>query len=447
MREEGFSKEKSAQGAKELTVNFNTHGQVGPLMNSLWLFSNAGVQGTYRMFFRALKYRRVQQLAAGMAVMAFLSARYNRWEDEDEWDQFSAYNKDNHWLWLSAWKKAFSFKLPYGYNMFAVAGTLAEEAMYGNLTAGQATKRMLSAANDAFNPLGGGSPLQFLSPTGLDPIAQLLENKNFFGGPIMKEQPEFGPEKPAHTMHFRGVSGWAKAVTSWLNKITGGTEDVSGAVDINPEVLDHAIEFVGGGLGKFIANTVNLGATVFKEGELPEVNRIPIVRQVLKESSEWVDTGFIYEMLNKSGANVLNERELDRLNDAIERASEVGTISPSQKERYMKDIERNQAAVQASLKGFPSRTNLLEQYEAYLTTPVKDRDTKDIKEINRLIAQHNRRAVKTGEQKITKQARDYRADRAYEKLHGRKRPKGATGGPKAPRAPRPTAAPKRTPLR
>jgi hypothetical protein len=442
MIENGFTAEKAAQAAKELTVNFNTRGQIGPMINSLYLFANAGVQGSFRIF-RAIKHPAVRKIVGGIVVLGFLQSLLNRWQDEDEWDQFSDFNKDNYWMWMMPNGKTLAVKVPYGYNVFKVAGNLAEEVAFGNLTLGQAGKRMLSAANDAFNPLGGGSFAQFLSPTAFDPFVQITENKNFYGGPIMKEQADYAPDVPSHRQHFKNVNVWSKALTGWLNKLTGGTEDVSGAVDINPEILDHFTDWMGGGLGRFITNTINLAATAIKEGDLPETEKIPVVRQMLRESSEWVDTGYIYEALNKSGASRMEAKEVEHFNDALERAAAAGEISPSQKKRYAKDFERNQAAVEASLAGFPSRGSILERYENYY-----ELDDKGKAELNRLVAQHNRRATETKEQGISKQAIDYRLDKGYEKKFGRERPNQSqsTAAPKRPQPPRPPR-PQRTPLR
>ena len=48
-RENGVSREKAAQLAKNITVNFNKHGEYGQVLNSIYLFFNASVQGTSRL--------------------------------------------------------------------------------------------------------------------------------------------------------------------------------------------------------------------------------------------------------------------------------------------------------------------------------------------------------------------------------------------------------------
>ncbi len=47
-RKNGISRAKSAQFAKNVTVNFNKQGEYGQVLNAVYLFFNAGVQGTAR---------------------------------------------------------------------------------------------------------------------------------------------------------------------------------------------------------------------------------------------------------------------------------------------------------------------------------------------------------------------------------------------------------------
>ena len=44
------SAEKAAQLTKNITVNFNKHGEWGQSLNGVYLVFNASVQGTARMF-------------------------------------------------------------------------------------------------------------------------------------------------------------------------------------------------------------------------------------------------------------------------------------------------------------------------------------------------------------------------------------------------------------
>ena len=297
--EAGVSPKKSAQYSKNLTVNFNKKGEIGTLLNTFWVFSNAGIQGTARLF-KMAQTKRGKKIVGGLVAVGFIQSLLNRLIDEEDWEKFSDFNKDNYYLVLLPNGKALSLKAPYGFNVFKVAGSLMEEMIFGDTTFAEASKRMLKSVNDAFNPIGGSSPFQIMSPTIFEPYAQIIENKNFFGGPIMPEQPAYQPKEANSQRYFKSVRKPSKAITTWLNKVTGGTEEISGLVDVSPEVVDHLIDTYTGSTGKFVGNLIDTGTSLAKDGQLPATNNIPIVRQFIKEESEYVSSKVVYYMINES---------------------------------------------------------------------------------------------------------------------------------------------------
>ena len=81
-RKAGVSRDKAAELAKNLTVNFNKSGEFGTVANSAYLFFNASVQGTSRLIrtlkpqfkknddgTRSLQITRAQKIAASMFVL------------------------------------------------------------------------------------------------------------------------------------------------------------------------------------------------------------------------------------------------------------------------------------------------------------------------------------------------------------------------------------------
>ena len=309
--ESGASEEKSAQFAKNLTVNFNKKGELGSFMNSLWLFSNASIQGTARIW-RSLKHKRTRQIAMGIAVTGFIQSFINRLIDPEDWEQYNDYDKDNYWIFMLPNGKSVSIKLPYGWNVFKVLGSVAEEVTMGEVRPEEGASRIVGAVSDAFNPLGSGSVGQFLSPTVADPVVQVVENKNFFGGPIKPEQPPFGqPRKPDSQLYFKSVRKQSKAVTDWLNKNTGGSDQVSGFVDISPEVVDHYIDALGGGTAKFVANTMETG-TQLSKGDFPEIRNVPVLRQFIKEPSEYSSAQVVRDMFAESKRTIYSDQQVKR---------------------------------------------------------------------------------------------------------------------------------------
>jgi len=137
---------------------------------------------------------------------------------------------------------------------------------------------VMSGAWSSFNPLGSeGSFAQFLAPTALDPIVQIAENKNWFGGPIMPENRGYGLDKPDSERSFKTVGAPSKAIAQWLNKVTGGDAIEEGAVSVSPETLEHYYEFISGGVGRLFLRSYKVGDAVMNGADLDR-NDMPFVR-------------------------------------------------------------------------------------------------------------------------------------------------------------------------
>jgi hypothetical protein len=233
---------------------------------------------------------------------------------------------------------------------------------------------------------------------------QVGENKNFFGGPIYKEQGQYEPRKPDSQMYFKRATVYTKALTGWLNRVTGGTDKVSGAMDYNPEILDHFVEWMGGGLGRLMTNSLNTGASLLIEKDMPEVGKLPVVRQLVKGPQEYKDPGTVREMVKESGRKIFNQQEVQNYQDAMRRAVAAGTITTEQQKRYEKEVSRNQADAVASKQGLATHDEIVQAWEDYFTRPKTERPPDRMAELRKMITDYNKQASSTGQQTITNQA-------------------------------------------
>lgn len=356
----GLSPQKAASLAKNLTVNFNKKGEWGALLNSLYLFSNAGIQGSARIL-KALKYPRVRKIGYALVGMAVLQGIINRIVDEDDsYEKMPTWYKDTNWVFMiPGTGKHIKIKLPYGFNLFNVLGNVLTDTGY-NITEGNGAQigtgisRIFSGVEDAFNPLGAsGSLSQLVAPSFIDPFIQLAENKTFTGAPIRKEQPMFQPKKPNSQMYFKNVNPYAKDFTTWLNNVSGGDSVKSGKVDINPEDIEFVANFIGGGTGKFITNTLTTGTSLATEGKFPEIRNTPFVRGVIGENkTQGTDLRWVYEMVSESARNEFTKKEKDDFNKTILRLYKNKEIDDKQYSRlsnqFNKETESNK------IKPFPT---------------------------------------------------------------------------------------------
>lgn len=396
----GISKRKAAQLAKNLTVNFNKKGNIGTALNSLYLFANAGIQGSARIV-TALKHPRTRKIAAGIVGFSYGMAELNRQLNEEQYDRISDYEKDtNLIIMIPQWVNAseinsdtpgiegdaetgyfFKLKLPYGYNMFKVMGDIAYNQIHQKKEPGEELKHFLSALDSSFNPLSSGSLLQFASPTVLDPIAQQYENKNFSGSPIKPEQSQYGPEKKESSMYFGGASKQSVAVAKWLSDITGGSEVESGLIEISPEIIDHYLDFIGGGVSTLIGNTVDTGLNL-SQGELPDVDNMPFIRKFVGTPFEQAEKFDLYDLQEKSATKELSKNEVAKLAKDTRYALEQGQLDEETAKKILKTTLTNQDRIKAgrALSVVLKKGDLASRKEA-----LKDLTPSQVKEFKKLL--------------------------------------------------------------
>jgi len=301
-RDAGMSKKKAASLAKNLTVNFNRRGEAAPVINALYLFANASIQGSARLF-TALKHPRVRKIVGGMAASSFALAAYNMGaggEDDDgisRWEKISDYTKQTNMIFMHSDGTYSKFKLPYGYNAFWYAGIAAHDLIYGKKTTamGQSGK-MLSTLVNAFNPIGGADLLDTITPTILKPIEQDYRNINFMMTPIRPENPFDRYDRPESDKAFNNTNADLKAMAKFLNSATGGDDTKAGLVDISPETIKHYVSWVTGGAGMFAGRTIGT-ARKLATGETIQQKEIPFIRALGGKVGTHFDTETFYSAI------------------------------------------------------------------------------------------------------------------------------------------------------
>jgi hypothetical protein len=346
MIDAGASKAQAASTAKNITVNFNKKGNLGAALNSLYLFSNAGIQGTARIF-TALKHPKVRKIVAAGTAFSIALNEANNYINGPEYNKIPDYEKDKNWIFMFPNGNYIKVPLPYGYNMFKILGDATADTVSGRRTAGELMSRLIIGADSAFNPLGSGTISQLISPTVLDPFVQIGENKNFFGGPIKPDQSPYTQAVPESQLYFSSVSKVSLGVSEWLNRVTGGNTVKSGVIDWSPEYLDHLIDFVGGGAGQFISNVVESGVSL-TQGELPDVKNIPFLRRTLGQNDPKYDRNLIYEIANKSEKSILTKNDIETLRSSLKNSLQNGLMDTKTASKVYGDIVKNQNRVSAS---------------------------------------------------------------------------------------------------
>ncbi|EOQ3896088.1 LPD5 domain-containing protein, partial [Escherichia coli] len=279
-RDAGLSRQQAASLAKNMTVNFNRRGEQGALMNSLYMFANASIQGTANLVRtlghlngdgplpERLRWKNLnvpQKIALAAVGAGYLLGSLNRsvaGEDDDgvNWyDKVPSHVKERNLVIMKSMfggkaGEYWSIPLPYGYNVFFLLGHTAEGVAAGDLTASRAAGNVVGGVLGAFSPIGSetsetlsGALLKNAAPTILRPFANLAMNENFMGAQIYQENMPFGTPKPDSQLGRRSTPEAYKAFASWLNAFSGGSQYRPGAVDITPESLKYWVDYISGG--------------------------------------------------------------------------------------------------------------------------------------------------------------------------------------------------------
>ncbi|EGX3495231.1 hypothetical protein BJH39_000001, partial [Salmonella enterica] len=330
-RDAGISRAQAASLAKNMTVNFNRRGEQGVLLNSLYMFANASIQGTANMM-RSLAHlngdgpllqrlrwsnlNMAQKMALTAVGAGYLLGSLNRagaGQDEDSvnwYDKVPDYVKEHNLVIMKSLfggkaGEYWSIPLPYGYNMFYLLGSTAEGVTRGNLTASKAAGNIVGGMLGAFNPLGSedsktltGTLFKNAAPTILRPVADLWANENFMGTQIYQENFPGGTPKPESTLGRRSTPEAYKAFANWLNTSTGGSQYRSGALDINPDKMKYWIDYVSGGMGRFAGKTIDAAAKTYNGIDIPP-QQIPFLGKISGKVMPYADQQAMYDHIDE----------------------------------------------------------------------------------------------------------------------------------------------------
>jgi len=348
-RKAGVSREKAAELAKNITVNFNRSGELGPMANAWYMFFNASVQGTVRLA-RSLgtmkdlrkpngelesRFKRLnaaQKMAFGLSLTTGMLTMVNMaMSDDDEdgvsfYEKIPDYEKERNLIIMYSGKNYFKVPLPYGFNVFANLGTSMAEAANGQREPLDAGMFLLNSAFSSFSPISFGQSkdaAKYLakgaSPTILKPFVDIAVNETYFGSSVYREQFPVGAPKPQAEMSYRSPEG-VRSFFQWMNEATGGSEQVPGSADFNPDKFWYGFEYYIGGAGQFITRSLGTGKDLFetiKEGEkVPmKANDFPFLRKLYGEASKYYDSDTYTDNANLVSQLYKERKEAEDKND------------------------------------------------------------------------------------------------------------------------------------
>lgn len=307
--DQGMSKQQAASLAKNLTVNFNRKGQVGQQAGALYAFFNASMQGTARLgqtLFdmepgkpKTIRLSRTGKkivyggvLLGSMQAMLLAAAGF----DEDEPPEFV---RERSLIIPTGGNSYITIPMPLGLHVLPNLGRIPTEfAMGGFKNPAQMIEKMLVLVSGAFNPIGGGASLvQMLSPTAVDPMVAIAENKDWTGKPIAKTS--HNQAIPGHLLTKDTASAPAKLLAEAINILSGGTEYTAGVLSPTPDQIDYLFGQVTGGVGREVSKVQQSGTAMVTGEDLP-IYKVPLVGRFYGDTdTQSAQSGKFYAAINE----------------------------------------------------------------------------------------------------------------------------------------------------
>lgn len=318
--DQGMTDERAASLAKNITVNFNRKGQVTAQAGAAYAFFNASVQGTVRMMETLFERGRFGVLSAtgkrivgGGMLLGALQAFGLMLAGMDEDDPPEWLKARSFVIPTMSGGGYVSYPLPLGFNAIPSVGRLMAEALIWGRPLNKAEKA-LGMLVDIFSPVGGyATLLQAMTPTALDPIVALAENRDWTGRAIYQTDVNPLRPTPGFTRARDVATPWARGLAEVLNYATLGTDYTPGAFSPTPDAIDYLIGQATGGIGREIGRAAQTASAIATGESLP-VRKIPLVGRFIGTTT---DTATIRDRFYRAILAInLASAELQGLRDA-----------------------------------------------------------------------------------------------------------------------------------
>ena len=329
--ESGKTRDQAAILAKEATLNYNKMGTGGPIINSLWMFSNASIQGSTKM----LKAMRNPKVAGSVITSVGASVwATNEWNDmiDPEWrEKIPEWDRQNSLAIMmppgeDGEFNYFVIPVSWGIKPIKVAADYAFDLASGRADNPQeAAGAVFSAIVEGYNPVGGTDFTSAITPTIIDLPVEISRNKGWYGSKI---RPDWDRYAPASIQYFDSLE----------DTITGRTfvmasKGLSGiGIEVSPANFNYAYGQLIGGAGRSANRVVDTSAGVIAGEDVP-VKDIPFVNRFYRSKP-----------LEEIGAG---SSDVGTLQQALERQSlERFTMKQQAEDSYnqMKNVPKEDAA-------------------------------------------------------------------------------------------------------
>ncbi len=359
-RENGQDVVTAVSAAKEITVNFNRKGSGKAISKSelrqllkkngehlsaaeieLWhvvsfipaygrrmiMFFNAGVQALNAMYkLYAKDSRRFASCMLGYFLLGVAGALAHGLlggdDDDNDYLDMPDYTRQNNLL-LGCNGIYLKWALPQEARVFYAFGDMFVNHLMGRSPHKNLLKEMSGSINDML-PLPlllYGVEFRDFVPSVIQPLADIVSNKDFTGSRVYNDLKYLSDEERKRTPRYQYAlsgtgSGFVEA-SKFLNILSGGNEYDAGWANVPPEVMQHIVETLGGGLLttvnrgiRTLSGTVDAvsGKDVFNQDL--SVRNAPFLNRVLIVNDERTRNAYVTGLFNYYKSEALHAKSV-----------------------------------------------------------------------------------------------------------------------------------------
>lgn len=367
--ERGLTRKQAAVLAKESTINFNKKGTAGPLINGIYMFSNASIQGTTKIL-RAMKNPKVAAATVGSIGTAVYAA--NNWNDnvDPEWrEKVSEWDRSSNLVIMLPTQdegvEYITIPISWGLKPIKVSMEYMNDLIGGHAEIGEAAKGIALSTIEAYHPLAGDEDIvDTLQPSVIKPFVQISRNRAWHGNQI---RPNWDVDAPDYTQYFNSLED---TLIGRLSIQTTQALARAGVMDVSPANMEYAITQYIGGAGKSLTRILDTVDTIASDEDL-KAKETPFINRFYKEKTEEeVFTNLFYSTREKEDKEKAAKSAEDKLRvkpiyEEVQMLMRAGEVEKARritramsKEDYaiyekFKAADKRRAGVAAQIKIYP----------------------------------------------------------------------------------------------
>ena len=327
------AKTEAASAAKNVTINFNRKGHLGGVINSVWMFSNAGFQGAATGL-NTLTTKRGRRFASktllfGAAYQAFL----NYMTDDEEWKKIeSRYDLENNFVLPIDLSTGECITIPKSYGpmraLINIGGYLFDSGVktYDGKFGAGVSELIFRTANEAhkiMDPISGSNDnvLSSFTPEVVKPIIENWTNRNYRNKRIVpnryhKPDGSVGYLNESQEMDKPDRLKYYDDIAPAFITMAGYADDMG--LDFSPEELEHLFEgYVYAGVVRDLGDmSIDIYSGEFETSNLGIIKRF--YKNPTEEQRTWRKRAKVDELTILSNNEIFDEKQMSLLRSLLD---------------------------------------------------------------------------------------------------------------------------------